>query len=112
MSKPPATHIYMLGYSDGIVKVGRTSDPKRRFNTLQAEGRRRGAEIEHRWLRVHDDPRRAEWYLRFIGFTFSKRAWGTEYFRSDFPGFVRLIEVKFEQYGLDLGNPIELARAT
>lgn len=103
MSKPAATHIYMLGFSDGIVKVGRTSNPTTRFRSLRAEGRRRGAEIEHEWLHVHEDARFAEWYLRMIGFNFSKRAWGTEYFRAAFPGFVRLVEVKFEQYGLDLG---------
>lgn len=96
----------MLGFSDGVVKVGRTSNPHTRMITLRSEARVRGATIDRVWVSAHSDPRGAEWHLRLVGSHF-KRFRGTEYFKADFDKFMRKLESKFAQWGVDLGEPVE-----
>lgn len=101
MSQPTATHIYILDYNDGVIKVGRTSNVPQRLATLRSEGRQRGAEIRGRWIRRDENARIGEWYLRMLGLARMERAWGTEYFYGDFAQFVDHVERKFAEWGHD-----------
>lgn len=90
MSAPAPTHVYIVGYSDGVVKVGRTSNPGQRNKALSSEGRRRGAHITHQWEKPATNPELAEFMLREFGRTRAEKAWGDEYFR--YPDAAEFIE--------------------
>lgn len=97
------THIYIVGYSDGIVKVGRTGNLHDRFLTLTSEARRRGATIDRKWAAAHPNPRHAESHLRLVGTGFFRRATGAEYFVADFDTFLATVYRKFADYGQPIG---------
>lgn len=101
------THIYIVGFDNGIVKVGRTSDPHNRFITLASQHRKTGATITNRWVSEHPNPRQAEFHLRRIGRGFFTWAHGAEYFFADFDTFLAKVEQKFEDYGQPLGNVLD-----
>lgn len=105
MSAVEPTHVYMLGYSDGIVKIGRTSNFKQRRRALSAEGHRREADITRQWVRRSGDARRTEWYLRMLGYAHFERPWGTEYFRADYAEFVDVMEKVLTLWGLEDCQP-------
>lgn len=45
-------HVYVLGFSDNTVKIGRTTDPKARLLKHRAAGRQDNAEMVQQWISV------------------------------------------------------------
>lgn len=105
MSQPTATHVYILGYSDGIVKVGRTANYGQRFGSLRSEGRRRGAEIVAQWVRPSANAAYTEWFLRLLGRKHLTKAWGDEYFRGDHTAFVEAVVSTLSFWGVEDFRP-------
>ncbi|QYC53725.1 G-I-Y Y-I-G endonuclease [Gordonia phage Leroy] len=46
-------HVYVIAFSNGTIKVGRTRRPRHRIRTHQDEARRFGISIENLWLSEH-----------------------------------------------------------
>lgn len=101
------THIYVIGFSDGVVKVGRTSNLTTRLRMLKSDAGKRGATIERRWASAHPDARGAEFHLRVVGRGFFTRAWGGEYFTADFDEFMGCVETKFTDYRQPIGEVVD-----
>ena len=60
MSRPPVPEpgfIYVIGFSNGTVKVGRSQDLERRLAAHRSHGRKFGADITDKWV----SPQHAEW---------------------------------------------------
>lgn len=94
---PNPTHVYILGFSDGLVKVGRTSNPKLRIRQHATKARHRGAVVTGQWVRSSDQPVQDEWWLRFLGGFHLARVEGfDELFAGEFDSFVALIEARPE----------------
>src|SRR5690606_14952383 len=100
------THIYVIGYSDGVVKVGRTSNPRSRMTTLRSEASRAGRGISSSLFWAVPNAAQSEWHLRLVGRGFFKPV-SAEYFEADFDEFVATVMRKFEDYGLNLPAPAE-----
>lgn len=87
-----STHVYILGFSDGVVKIGRTGNPDRRFSALKLEAEKRGASLIGSWLRATTTPARSEDALRAIGRMSYEFEQGREYFRASFNEFLAKVE--------------------
>lgn len=87
-----STHVYILGFSDGVVKIGRTGNPDRRFSALKLEAEKRGARLSGTWLRRTSTPARSEDALRAIGRLKYDFEQGREYFRAEFSDFIETVK--------------------
>ena len=72
--------VYVARFSDGIVKVGRTSRIKPRMAKHMSQARKRGAYLTEHWSTPHHAAWAAEAQLRRLGRELGEVAWGTEYF--------------------------------
>jgi hypothetical protein len=84
-------YVYVLGFSDGTVKVGRTSDPQQRISRHKYDASMRSATLEHSWVGRTSIPLQAELALIRIGRSSFPKAWGSEYFRASFDDFMAAI---------------------
>jgi hypothetical protein len=79
-------HIYVLGFEDGQIKVGRSQQPRVRIRTLRAKARREGGLLVEGWF----SEEHANWRLteiRMIAFcleTFGDPIHGIETFAGDY----------------------------
>jgi len=104
MSAP--THVYIVAFSDRVVKIGMTGSPERRMRALAGQARNRGAEMTESLIVEHPDAPHMEQVMRWIGKYQSIPAWGNEYFFADFEPFVQLVRDRGAQFGASLdGTP-------
>lgn len=83
------THVYIVKFSDGVIKVGRTANLHERFKSHRSVAKKRGATVSAAWS--HDQGGsavEAESRLKEYGQRMHPRAWGLEHFTGDFDDFV------------------------
>lgn len=97
------THIYVMATSDGVVKIGRTSNPRTRFNTLRSEARANGAVITDAWVSRHPNPQMAESHLRFMGRSVYPMV-SHERFEAPFAEFMMRVRWYFRAESIALGT--------
>lgn len=85
-----STHIYILGFSDGVVKVGRSRVVSHRITNLITEASYRGAEVVARWSREIANADVVESRLIGQAHQLFAHAWGREYFIADFYEFLAM----------------------
>lgn len=83
-----ATHIYVAGFSDDIIKVGRTANPSMRLYQHHLGARHRDEALSNWWVQPHDNANEAERALREVGKSYFSRAWGNEYYVAAFTDFM------------------------
>jgi hypothetical protein len=98
------THIYVLGFSDGILKVGRTSNPHQRMILLRHEAKKRGATITNQWVTEFANAIRGEHYLIRVGAEHFPQAWGKEYFCAGFDEYLTVLYGAYPLKTLKLPN--------
>lgn len=105
MAQPIATHVYVLGFSNGTVKVGRTSNLRRRMYAHQTWARRNGTAITDQWSRRTNDANYVEWVMRFLGlFSFPRPEGSTERFEADFSEFLPKLLNDFYKWGIAVND--------
>lgn len=114
MSKPIPTHVYVAGFSDGVVKVGRSATPARRLQTLGSQAILRGATLTNTRVWEAEDGAHAESLMRHACYMSElPRAWGAEYFRIEFPAFIEFLTTTLDRWGNleDLGVVVDITPA-
>lgn len=98
-----STTIYFIGFSDGIVKVGRTSNFRTRFSGLRSEATKRSAYPTHSWSMEHGSARIAEHMLLRTARGMFGQPFGAEYFTAEFGPFVdAMIRALDERAGIPI----------
>lgn len=99
MTPPKPTHVYVIGFSDLVIKVGRTSNPESRFKQHAQDARVRRARIVQSWTFETDQAEYAEVLLKQLGRGYLEPLTG-EYFRGKYNPFMRKVRHRFERWGL------------
>jgi predicted GIY-YIG superfamily endonuclease len=80
---PTAHHLYVVEFTDGVVKVGRTSRLRQRINQHTTDASDRGAERARSWAshdHTYEDALEGEQTLINFCREQWRAAWGREYF--------------------------------
>lgn len=96
MAKPPLTTVYVVDFSDEIVKVGVTSNMMHRLGWHSSAAKRRGVTINDFWSHKVDNAGRIEAELIAMAHQRGTIAWGAEFFKGIvFREFVTEIEAAY-----------------
>ena len=93
------THVYVLGFNDSVIKVGRTSNPDRRRLQHANHALIRRATINNEWLLEVPNAKEAEFWLKVLGHQHLEALMG-EYFSGDFDTFMAVVIKGFQRRGI------------
>lgn len=96
---PKPTSVYVIGFTDGVIKVGRTSNWTNRRAKHAQDGRIRRATIKNEWVLEHEHADRVERSLILLGRCHLQPLVG-EYFSGDYRRFMKTVLKKFRRWGI------------
>lgn len=107
LDNPTASHIYVVGFSGHIVKVGRTSNPRRRMQSLASHAKtERSATLTDQFIAKHENADLAECGMKWVAGRYFERAWGQEYFHGEFDALMEALRADLPLFGVTFSTVI------